>query len=116
MAFNCDTVSGPYLGYKFGYRKGNESSDFFTGWMTTNNGRADANTEQHNTPSQATVYFGCASVSTCLPDWGIAARTFVQWGVCCSSAPNQFHDDPPYLKIINNWYSFKTCQTSGPCT
>lgn len=115
QSFTCDTISGPHTGYKFGYKKGSSTNaDFFQGWMTTLDGRADANTEWHDTPPQATVYFGCASSATCLPDYGIGVRSLSQWGLCCSAVSEE-HGNPPYMHLISVYYSFRTCQTSGAC-
>lgn len=116
-SFTC-SVPGVYTGYKFGYKKGSSANaNFATGWMTTKDGQAMAKTEQHgSTVIQPTTYFGCASSATCLSDYGIALRSIAQWGLCCSTQPALVRDDPPYLKMVNNYYSFKTCETSSACS
>lgn len=105
-----------YTAYRFEFKKiSSGSTAFYTGKMLVTNGRADANVELHNSPAQPNIYFGCASSSTCLSDYGIYTQSSSGWSLM-NSTSNEFESTPPFLQIIHGDYSFKVCGTYGPCS
>jgi hypothetical protein len=116
--FNCPDGTR-FLGYVFAYKKGSPSNDpFWYGVMATNDGRADTYTEYHDTPPQATTYFGCYSPGSCNDQaYGLEIQdqngTWVSWQGAATSI--QGPDNPPYRHTFNQYWSFKTCKTAAAC-
>jgi hypothetical protein len=108
-----DAVGHDYYGYEFIFKKGSATSNpFFTGVMSSNDGRADAVTEIHDTPTMNNRYFGCANAGQNCddPDYGFEVLANGSWNLCCAT-PYLWDPDsgPPHLHTYNNAWSFKTC-------
>jgi hypothetical protein len=103
----------PFLGYTFFYKKGSStSSPFFYGVMSTKGGRADANTEVHNSPPQGVNYFGCSDLSCSDTAYGIELyKSATGWSLWTENATRVAYK-PPYLQTFNNYWSLKTCPSA----
>ena len=118
QTFYCPN-GAPFSGYTFELKKGQPSNNpFFYGVMGTNDGRADANTELHDTPPEAIAYFGCYSPGSCNnQNYGLeltnqAGDGWVLWqGNANSIGP----DNPPYRHKYNDYWSFRTCGSAAEC-
>jgi hypothetical protein len=114
--YTCSN-GAPYNGYSFSFRKGGTTTPVFAyGTMSTNDGRADANTEWHGSPTQPWIYFGCSSSSCSDPAYGIDVlqHNDVDWVNNWSADPIG-PSNPPFLLTLNQYWSFKTCQTTTGC-
>ena len=115
-SFTSNCAGGvPFTAYEFVYKQGSSQAadwPFFWGVMGTNDGRADAATEIHNAPSEATVHFGCLSTSTCIAESGIEVESNSGWVLCCTNVESRGPHNPPYRNTIENYWAFKTCQNS----
>jgi hypothetical protein len=107
----------PFWGYVFAFKKGSSANaPFVYGVMQTEDGRADANTEWHNTPAAGNTWFGCSTSTQCDNSaWGIQVNGGSGWSNCCQNASSIGPANPPYRLDFHSYWAFKTCRFASSC-